>query len=287
MKAESISDQKRLVRGLHYKLARDLLRARDAIHHGSWRFLTIAGPAPKEEIACIRELCRRAEIVSVDVSEDNLANALSAGADRVFAGDIGDLPDRGLPAFCAGKKFDVVCLDLTGPANRWLNRVITRYWRHAIAPGGAMIVTFSYGRDVVESYEVKWRQDLASKGDYGDAARRLADKLPETIAARVNFVLRLSAMDHLMSVLQYSGKEMPMVSMLLSKQRLGFYDEAMALSYEKIGDDDFALAVTAEDIGKVFACPAERIRELRRTLAAKKAVATRRSREAAQSALAV
>jgi hypothetical protein len=87
MKKTSISDEKRLVRGLHYKLARDALRARDGIHSAHWKFLTIAGPSPSEEINCIREVFRGQRdviITSVDIDETNVLAAIDAGADEAL-----------------------------------------------------------------------------------------------------------------------------------------------------------------------------------------------------------
>src|SRR5262245_10123985 len=153
MEAESISNQKRLVRGKHWEMARKYLRARDGAHNKAWRMLIIAGPAPAEEIGCIRALFRDAHITAVDIDQDNLTKAIEAGADEVILCDVGDF--EVVPADPANKiwskrtyapkplqdlKFDVICLDLTGVADRWLKNVITIFWDQLLAPRGSMMV---------------------------------------------------------------------------------------------------------------------------------------------------
>src|ERR1700757_3362033 len=87
MQSEAISDQKRLVRGEHWLRARHFLRARDDVHHAAWRLMIIAGPAPDEEITCIRELMPKAHILAVDIHEANLMAAIDAGADDTIRCD--------------------------------------------------------------------------------------------------------------------------------------------------------------------------------------------------------
>src|ERR1700761_4855930 len=90
MKAESISDQKRIVRAEQWTLARQILRARDATHHPKWRFLTIAGPIPAEEIDCIRNLMPKAHITAIDIDAKNVAAAKTAGADVSLLHDVNE-----------------------------------------------------------------------------------------------------------------------------------------------------------------------------------------------------
>jgi hypothetical protein len=289
VKAESISDQKRLVRGEQWRWARHLLRARDKAHNRAWRILIIAGPSPHEEIESIRELMRNAHIVAVDLVEENLKAALEAGANEAFLCDIADFeviteqykPTQYLlPMVLRGEQFDVICLDLTGPADDWLRRVFMTYWHAALALGGAMIINFSYGRDVTEVYLASWEHARTiSVGHFRNAHpdRILPRDMPQEIKARVHYLLH-SHITRMHSCLQYVGKRMPMVSCLVHKKT------ALAHTrFLKILPDDFALAVTStEDVSKIYACPADRILELRRSFAAQKAVTVRQTRQRAR-----
>jgi hypothetical protein len=40
------------------------------VHHRPWQLLIVAGPAPHEEIACIRALMTKAVITAVDIDEE-------------------------------------------------------------------------------------------------------------------------------------------------------------------------------------------------------------------------
>lgn len=290
MPKEAISDEKRLVRGLQYTYARGFLRARDYVHHDAWRFLTLAGPDPSEEINCIRELVPRAHITSVDTEIANVEAAIVAGADEVFCGDISEfeIDDATFnkikkpAAFLKDQTFDVMCLDFTSSATPWMRSVVSVYWT-ALAPKGVMIVTFSYGRDVREAQMYEWEAAKAKKTHYADGRVALADAgvatllrvedLPEAIASRVYVVFKTRSR-YLRSMLQYTGNKMPMMSCLLHRK-----DDDFIPKFKKISEYDYELAVTAENLGAVFACPADRIDELRRRLTAAKAVKTRQTRQ--------
>jgi hypothetical protein len=294
MKAEAISEQKRLVRGEYWLAARSRLRARDAVHHRAWNVLMIAGPSPAEEINCIRECMHLAHITVVDLDEGNVLAAIDAGADEAFVCDVGRLQSvtnaTGFytktlpPPEIADKKFDVVSLDLTGPANEWLADVVGCYFRQMLTSKGAMMVTFSYGRDVVEAMNEEWdvlrskaQQKWHENGNwrnpsYRDALAVLND-IPEPIAIRVWCALRTRCTD-LESCIQYRGHYMPMVACLIAKNR-----PLLGTRFTALSPDDLQYALVNEDLnlGKLYATPVERILELRRSHAARKAVATRRA----------
>jgi hypothetical protein len=294
MKKTSISDEKRLVRGKHYELARYALRARDAVHSACWKFLTIAGPSPNEEITCIRELFRDAIITSVDNEEANVLAAINAGTDDPLQCNLFNfqpVPKGALnqvdlrPPQQLDRIFDVICLDLTGHASKALHDLIKIYW-NVLSPRGVMIITFSYGRDVVEAYQYDWRCALAKYGQektWSTAHTRgieqlkeliIKHSLSESVAQRIYYALGIRC-EFLWSVLQYSGAAMPMVSCLLQKN-----GKFLTPRFLKISEMDFLLAVTAENLGNIFACPQDRILELRRSLAGTKAATTRALRTA-------
>lgn len=282
---DTVSDQKRFVRGEHWLAARNALRARDKVHHAEWRVLIVAGPCPEEEIRCIRALMPRAEITAVDLVEENVAKAKAAGADVAFVCDLAgfrkvprlrQFRDVTMPPLELSVPFDVVCLDLTGPADERLEKMVTVYSR-VVTNRGAMIVTFSYGRDVVEAIQFKWL--TACNQRFGQnqyvKALKLIEGMPDSIMSRV-YVALGSKVRSLVSVLQYSGHAMPMVSCLVMKTSGA--SRLPAAKFAKVDQGDFEAAVTAENIGDIYACPQDRILALRRSKVAMKAVATRRAR---------
>ncbi len=142
---ETISDQKRLVRGELWLMVRRVLRARDNVHAGSWRLLTVAGPQPAEEITCIRELMPQAHITAVDIDGYRAAQARIAGADTVLTLDLSDYRrepfSNGVCVAMPPKKlgtdeYDAIWLDLSGPANEWLNKLLAAYWRATMKQEG-------------------------------------------------------------------------------------------------------------------------------------------------------
>jgi hypothetical protein len=283
MNPDSISDQKRLVRGEHYKLARGLLRARDEVHQTKWRILTVSGPSPKEEIDCIRALFSHAFIVSVDIEPANTMAALAAGADDAHTGDLmdyttADYAIRKPPAFLGNEKFDVLCLDLSGPATSALRRTVSVYWQYLLSTRGVMIVTLSYGRDVMEMYEHHWERA------HGPDVEWLQKKIdiPGPIRSRLHFTF-LSKTRCLQSVMLYAGKQMPMISTLLVKR--SFYASeipSQRLSFVKVDEPDYELMLTDDSRASIYACPQDRFEELRRSHIARKAVHTRQVRTEAE-----
>ena len=283
MKSSAISDQKRLVRAEHWLFARSFLRARDAVHNAKWRLLTIAGPDPAEEITCIRELMPKALITAIDIDQQNLLASIVAGANKVVCHDIfefDEAPARNrmgnspIPSSKLGGPFDVVCLDLTGPASAELVQAVKVYFK-ALVKGGALIVTFSYGRDVTEFYAHHWR---LGRGLYLQEREAIASlKMPDRIRERMWFLLG-SRIKSVRSVMQYRGGAMPMISVLLTKDPR----PQPAAQFTSIEPGDYEVAVTSESLGNVYACPADRIEALRRSAVAKRAVLTRKLRVAAE-----
>jgi hypothetical protein len=290
MRESSISDQKRLVRALHWKEARRILRVRDKDHHRPWRLLTIAGPAPHEEITCIREHMHKAHITSVDIEPANLELAIEAGADEVVHCDVENLteyvreddtpyqPSRPAPPKeFINQEFDVVCLDLSGPADDDLKHVVKAFYHGCVVKEGVLIVTFCMGRDVVEVFQDEWERTKAKSKFSKPAIFAYLEKseIPETVAMRVWYLLRGQLTNQLASCLKYKGGEMPMVSCLLCKGHA-----PPGIKFESLGGRDYELAANDIDFGKACACPADYLQDLRarskRSEAAFKAVETRR-----------
>ena len=310
MPESAISEQKRLVRGEFWLAARKKLRARDKQWHCAWRVLIIAGPAPAEEINCIRTCMHNAHITAVDIEEANVLAAIDAGADDAYVCDIGRTEivhnptgnySKTLPAQeLVDKKFDVIALDLTGPANDWLKDVIACYFRQSLTTKGIMTVTFCYGRDVREAIMQEW-EILQSKASDMRAGYRgqepypnnpghhysfnILKEIPEQIAMRVWCALRTRCTD-LEFCIQYRGSHMPMVTCLVAKNRPVMGVEFKALAPE---DLEFALVNEELNLSKLYATPVERVEAFRAAykhkLAAYKAVETRRLRETKQPQL--
>lgn len=275
--ADTISDQKRIARGEHWLLARTILRARDRKHHANWKVAILSGAAPAGEINVIRELMPEAHITAVDRESDCVAQALSDGADEGLCLDLGAYTrvpkarfhkDRRLPAGeLADRKLDVFSLDLCSGANDYTKDLLSVYARIS----DVTIVTFSYGRDVTEFFELRCHTppELASAG------------VPDMVAKRIGYLL--GSYDGLGthgigSVILYRGNETPMCSVLHSKSpaKLATYP-AKPLSFVRLCEEDFEAAILHPDAARLYDCPQERIVALRRRQAALKAVATRRA----------
>jgi hypothetical protein len=280
---KSISDQKRVARGDHWRLAQRILRARDHAHRGKWRVLIVAGPQPEEEIKCVRELLPSSTIHAVDIEPEHVALAAAAGADHSIVADLREFSRR--PATTGsgltkvphdkvslGNEFDVACLDMTCSANNDLQQMLNVYWA-GLSKGGVLLVTFSYGRDVVEVYLENWMKHRAAPY-HPELDFIHAMGMPEGVAWRALWLFGAKS-KFLRSVIQYRGKEMPMLNCALVKARGGFGDA----SFVALADGDFEATVTAESISNIYACPRDRILALRRSAAAHRAVQTRRERE--------
>jgi hypothetical protein len=284
MLKSAISDQKRLVRALHWQRARYYLRIKDAVSQHKWRLLTIAGPSPHEEVNCIRECMPKAHITAVDIVQANVEAAIDAGADEVFLCDIGEFEQikyqysKGLlpPKIFRNLKFDAICLDLTGGANRWLRGVVKIYYRKVLLGQGVMIVTLSYGRDVVEVHDWEWRK---AENGYHARTLRWLNNIPVGLAKRVFYVLHSKSL-HLDSCLSYLGNRMPMLSCLLVKRHAPLEQPATYAALEK---GDYETALNGENLGDLLACPQQRLIDLRskqtRSQAARKAAGTKRQQK--------
>lgn len=269
--AETVSDQKRLARGEQWLFARSLLRAWHRSHTSDYRILTLAGGAPAGEINCIRELMPKAHITAIDKDEGCVLAAMDAGADDAIKADLSEWTMDGHikrpNAALTGKCFDVVNLDLCAGASAETKELISIY-RSLVYRPGILMVTFSYGRDVVEFF--KFRQS---------APGHLA-AVPESIANRIAYLFGQKA-DRIASVILYQGNQMPMCSVVLLCVGHGGRAQQRPLSFTKLQEGDFELAVLHPDVRMLYDCPEERILALRRSHAALRAVATRKANEAA------
>lgn len=271
--AAKISDQKRLARGEQWLLARSLLRAWHRTHSSAWEVMTLAGAAPQGEFQCVRELMPDARIVAVDKSEDCLQAAREAGADEVIGADVADWSyDEGNRAEQATKPlrqryFDVINLDLCGGATQEA-MLLARVYKKQVRRPGVLMLSFSYGRDVVEFFKFNTfgNERLAGAG------------VPEIINARVTYVLG-GMVNFARSVILYMGNQMPMCSVVVALKGAGGKSAAEhPCSFVRLMDGDFELAVTLPNVARLYDCPQERIEAIRRKQVAAKAVATRRER---------
>ena len=265
----TISDQKRFVRAEQLLYARSRLRARDRKHHAQWRVLILAGGSPAGEIVAIRELMPKAHITAVDMDPACLSAAIDAGVDEVIQCDLTDYSFDGnrlyKPTAALRKvpKFDLVSLDLCAGANRITRRICRVYLDQLVNTNGVAILTFSYGRDVIEEIDDESiPYQLRHLSDYGASDRNLR---------RIGYLLTGMQLCRVRSVIIYRGNEMPMCSVLTSAK--GCFAPA---SYVQVELGDFELAVVYPDSASLYDCPQARIDSLRRRFAAIKAVLTRR-----------
>lgn len=275
-----VSDQKRLVRGEHYLLARHILRARDAKHNMKWRVMTMAGGSPSGEMVAIRELMPKASVVAVDNDERCLEAAIEAGADDVLCCDVlavEKLPDsvsyKPPSAVVSAGRFDILNLDLCGGINPAMKQAVSIYLRQMVTPGGVFMVTFSYGRDVAELFMNLGRsyECLISATLRQYETKQLPEELSQGVAGRIRYLCSDSLLSWLRSVAVYRGAEMPMCSLLFQSGRVN-HGKLSVLNVEK---GDFELAVVYPEAANLYDCPQERIETLRRKFGAIKAVLTR------------
>lgn len=180
--------------------------------------------------------------------------------------------------------FDVVHLDLCGLVKEESRRAIRQYACHMVARGGVVIFTFGYGHDVVETFVAHLRGGtltgamspgtiVAIQGD--DRQTGFGD---ERVAGRVAYLtpstLRLD------SVLLYQGNEMPMASVLWVRARAQRWPNPLQVrpehSFARVEETDVQRAVAKPaELARCYGMPEERVRLIRRTAAAQKAVRTR------------
>ena len=276
---DKISDQKRLVRGEHYLAARGVLRARDEVHNRPWRVLTLAGAAPRGEIGTIRELMPKATIVMVDRDRACLEAAIDAGADDVVQCDLAEfqmvrrrvLSREGnsrrfvhpsLERYV--RSFDIVNLDLCGHFGAE-SRDIVRVNQVLLNLGGVLMVTVSYGRDVIESHRLARANASAWQVDH---LTRLG--APIGLVDRLCYLLNQTQASKLRSVMLYRGASMPMCSLLICSN-------GGQPSFVQVEAGDYELAVVYPGAAELYDCPQGRIESLRRQFAALKAAHTRRT----------
>jgi hypothetical protein len=282
-----ISDQKRLARGEHWLLARQILRARDGVHSRAWRVLMLAGGSPHGEVAAIKELMPKANITAIDDNQQCLDAAIDAGVHDVLLCDLANFYiEQRMSAYDASRvgytrirpawqvaslpKFDVVHLDLCGGVTERSQGIFRVYRKHSVSAGGVFIFTFSYGRDVTELF----REHRRKNNKHPDVAKMLAAGIPDGLVDRITYLLSRGSVTGLRSVVAYKGSEMPMCSLLVQCNR----NEDFDLSFVKLETEDFETAVVYPDAANLYDCPRDRIESFRRRFAALKAVQTRQSR---------
>lgn len=309
--ADSITDHKRLARGEHYLSARRLLRVRDEKHNHAWRILILAGGCPSGEVTALRELMPKAHVTAVDKYQSHLDAAIDAGVDEVFQCDLAKFTyqpaisgltrdtrplfnsieeaieatqNRRRPVYTLGafpiarQVFDVLSLDFCSNVNPETRKLLEIYSHWHVAKKGVLIFTFSYGRDVVEMFDValkNWRGTWESRADDAwrlSVARRFID-IPDTIFSRIVYLCGYSMLQMLESVIVYQGSVMPMCSCLFNWNNA---TRSHKVSFVKVGPGDFELAVCYPESMNLYDCPADRINQLRRSHAAIKASYTKK-----------
>lgn len=138
------------------------------------------------------------------------------------------------------------------------------------------MLSFSYGRDVVEAYMGRWSKRKPAKLNECVARLESAVDIPEEIKARLYVGLGTKAR-YLDTVIQYQGNVMPMISCLMLMERT-----LPPVNFSKLLDTDYADTLAQENIGNVYACTADRLLAIRRSAAARKAVITRKARDDAE-----
>ncbi len=286
------TDAKRLARGEHWRMVQAHFRREHRKHHPEVSILTLAGGCPHEEIECIRSLMARARIIAVDLDPRCCDAAADAGADISLCTDLfdWDAPSKVPKTIQDLGSIDVVNLDLCGGITVPVERAVTYYGR-LVRTSGVLMVSFSYGRDVIEVFDRHpWRGIPAP---LAGRVKRLHERIPkkprpsETGSRRKAISLpttedRLSdgmpALG-LASVIAYRGAQMPMCACLWE----GHCNPEQP-SFVNLTDDDLMAAALSQleplDVSRLYALPDERIQHFRRKAAAAKAVNTRQVRKA-------
>lgn len=282
-----ISDQKRLVRGEQLLLARTLLRARDNAHHKRWRVLMMPGGSPQGEVAAIRELMPKSIITAIDINSVCLEAAIDAGVEEVIQCDLMDIESptgRGsggratAPREIRDRKFDLIDLDFCCGVNG-ISKGSMNAYQKLLTVQGVLIVTFSYGREVIEYFMEIVRQ-WRSVNQYNSARNEAIEKMkqsgiPDGLAGRLCMIFNSPQIQGIRSIMAYQGNQMPMCSVVCqmnSKDGL--------IPYVKVSPGDFELAVTYPDAANLYDCPKDRIESLRRSFTAIKASITRKQQQA-------
>lgn len=292
---DHITDQKRAARGEQLRYAKTFLQARDEVHNGKWKVMILAGHSPSGEISAIRSLMPQADIVAVDKQSECVHVALLAGATRGICCDIADLeiganssrrPNPLLQQEITNHGlFDIVHLDLCSNANAETKALMSAC-RPLISGHGVLIVTFSYGRDVVPMFTDAWERLNARRYQHSEDAiavlTRLKDKgAPELILQRISYVFAHISISHIRQVITYQGNVMPMCSVLIHNK--SYYGKSRPVSFVKLNKDSYEELVTHLSLG-VYDCTEERLAAIKRSIAARKAVRTRKQSDLFESA---
>lgn len=283
---DKITDQKRLVRGEHLLLARTRLRARDHAHNAAWRVLMLPGEKPSEEVGAIRSLMPRVHITAVDTSETALLAAIESGVNEVAHCDLRDwqrVPTKNNystqripPKALDGSKFDLLLLDFCSNVNQQTRDAISVCQQRLLDTRGVMVVTFSYGREVVEVFHDAEQHELYT--DFEPLRQSVTNK---TVLGRLLWIFTGTAIKGITSVMLYRGASMPMCSVLIDMRRSSRVSNGRPvppISFVQAEPGDFEIAVTCPDPALLYATPQDRIEALRRTHAAIKASYTRKAK---------
>lgn len=292
--ADKITDRKRYARGEQLRFAKTLLQARDEVHHASWKVLMLAGPEPSGEINSIRSLMPKSVIIAVDINPESVEKARLAGADCAVCCDLSKFEVSGTGAGTIKKpcvemqnvisqfgNLDILHLDFCGSPCHTMKLLIS-VGLTMLSGRGVLILTFSYGRDVTAMFRESYSALHRSQRGKADAACSVLGYLlekgaSESIVERLSYVFSTTSIAAIRSVIQYSGPQMPMCSVLVHKKEYP-RPHPDDVSFVKAGVEEFNLCVTHPDVRTLYDCPEEKLKKIKASMAAQKAVATRKSR---------
>lgn len=277
--ADVISDQKRVARMELWLKARTLLRERDWCHNYKWKVLILAGGSPGGEIECIRELMPKAEIVAVDKDPLCVQAAAELGVTAICAdllewryiiGSSGYRSKKPNQSIAELGQLDAIHFDFCAGVNTETTEIVKMY-TPLVRRGGAVMITFSYGRDVIEYYLAKARESR-------EAAELQKLGIERVMSGRIAQILsgNLPSL-----VITYTGNKMPMCSVFWSYP---YSSDAEDVEYVSLRDSDFEDYMLYFDHRRALDCTPERLESIRRSAAAKKAVATARNNRAVEAA---
>lgn len=175
--------------------------------------------------------------------------------------------------------FDIVNLDLCAGPNQ-NTKDLAGIYPQLLSRGGIFMMTFSYGRDVIEMFADAFSKAKVTERDDGSVADLLEEVTEiggELISGRLLYLFSPARLQYLRSVILYRGSEMPMCSLLFQAGTgSSRYTRAPEpISAVRLEPGDFEIAVTHPDPTLLYHCPMGRIDTLRRKHAAIKASYTR------------
>lgn len=195
-----IGDAKRFARG--WALAKSRCLAGD---RRPSKVLMLAGGAPEEEARALRHLWPGCQVVAVD-RDAECAEKARACADAARVGNVEDLDEEG---FC------LVDLDFCTTVSSNVDAV-RECARRMVRPGGALQVTFRYGRDDADRYA-----ELADTGDGKRLAAMLSisDRAMENAPALAGRILACKPSSFsLEGVVRYAGANGAAMCVVVMKQ---------------------------------------------------------------------